>query len=361
MGKKFDPSLYEDYLSTVSAPILENGKVGTFENYMVYYHNDDEHDEFLPYLLLSEEFPFSIKIKEIMNKQRDMYSYDLMIKTKDQPENLKKIKIAILDTGVDFFHADLNQSIRGGKSFIPSENWFQDEKGHGTHCAGIIAGIESGLAHGVQLYIGKVLDRDGRGSKDSLAEGIEWAIDQEVDIISMSLGQRQFNLEIWEKVQTALKNGIIVVCAAGNDGSWYEQSIRFPASIGGVIRVGSVDIKGNPSYFSSVGGVQIDVCALGSDVLSTWPSPDGVSKYCKSSGTSMATPFISSICANLLAYDMSLNSSNLRLNNCHCMKDMLGKLSFNNTQDVAKGRGTVALKECFEVPSLFQYRLKNIC
>jgi len=102
------------------------------------------------------------------------------------------IKIAVLDTGLDLNHPDFASRAIVSKSFVPGTS-AQDGQGHGTHCVGTscgrtdINGRRYGVAQDATIYVGKVLNDRGRGDTDSILAGINWAIDQKVDVISMSL------------------------------------------------------------------------------------------------------------------------------------------------------------------------------
>ena len=148
-----------------------------------------------------------------------------------QGEKGSGIVIAVLDTGVDRHHADLMPNIIGGHNFTNEGSCddFQDHNGHGTHCAGTIAGVENekgvvGVAPEAKLLIGKVLDSNGSGSYSSIIDGIKWATNWEgengekVRIISMSLGGSHNDKNLEEAILEACAKGIVVVVASGNEG-----------------------------------------------------------------------------------------------------------------------------------------------
>lgn len=205
------------------------------------------------------------------------------------------IRIAVLDTGVDRDHPDLKTAIRDTHDF--TGDGIEDENGHGTHCAGIIGARLNGVGFvGVapksELLIGKVLANNGSGSYSWITDGIYWATENGAHIISLSLGGEFSNHELYKAIQYALYHGVCVICAAGNDGSLFRNSIGYPGRYGGVITVASHDINGLPSGFSSRGG-EIDFMGPGSNIWSTYKK----GRYAELSGTSMATPFIAGLAA----------------------------------------------------------------
>jgi len=162
------------------------------------------------------------------------------------------VKVAILDTGIDTNHPDLADGIVLTEDF--SGDGIEDVNGHGTHCAGVVGARLNGVGFvGVapqsQLMIGKVLGNDGTGASEWVVAGIYWAVDNGADIISMSLGSSASSPEMYKAVQYALYKGVFVICAAGNDGSLFSNSVGYPGRYGGVITVAAHDINGNPSGF----------------------------------------------------------------------------------------------------------------
>lgn len=209
------------------------------------------------------------------------------------------IKVAILDTGIDRYHQDLIGNIKGGVNFTSSDmNDYQDRNGHGTHCAGIIGAIDNnqgvvGVAPRVELYGVKVLGDDGSGQLSWIIRGMRWAIQNKMDVISMSLGcesepSRDFQLVFKE----AAAAGIPVIVAAGNE----QHHVDWPAVYPETIAVGAVDVALEKAAFSNF-GEEVDVAAPGVDIFSTYPT----NRYAVLSGTSMATPMVTGSVALYLA------------------------------------------------------------
>lgn len=231
------------------------------------------------------------------------------------------VKVAILDTGVDEDHPDLKEAIVTSADF--TGDGVEDENGHGTHCAGIVGARLNGIGFvGVapqsELMIGKVLDNEGSGAYQWIADGIYWAVEEGAEIISMSLGGPVSDSGLYDAIQYALYYGVVVICAAGNEGSLFQNSIGYPGRYGGVITVASHDMNGNPSGFSSRGG-EVDLMAPGSDIWSTYKK----GSYAELSGTSMATPFVAGLSALILSKHKTTNHNDTPLVNTEDMKNHL--------------------------------------
>lgn len=234
-------------------------------------------------------------------------------------------KVAVLDTGIDSDHPDLAAAIVNTKDF--TGDGIEDANGHGTHCAGVIAARLNGVGFvGVapksELLVGKVLANNGSGAYSWITEGIYWAVDNGADIISMSLGGPGSDPELYKAIQYALFYGVHVICAAGNEGSLFTNSIGYPGRYGGVITVASHDINGNPSGFSSTGG-EVDLMAPGSDIWSTYKNGG----YAELSGTSMATPFVAGLAALIISKHNESTSNETPLDNNEDLKNHLLRMA----------------------------------
>ncbi|NUM36315.1 MAG: S8 family peptidase [Candidatus Brocadiae bacterium] len=249
-----------------------------------------------------------IKTKPIkFNKELGKQAMDWGIKTLRVYEIWKKtqgegVKVAVLDTGI-IDHPDLKVNIKGGINFTTSNpKDYVDRQGHGTHVAGIIAAEDNaigviGVAPKAEIYAVKVLGDQGHGSFDMIVKGIDWAVDNKMDIISMSLGSSASSTQIHEAVKRAYKKNITVVAAAGNDGDEYDDNdMGYPARYPETIAVGSINKYMKRSWFSS-DGEELDIMAPGEEIYSTYLK----NEYAILSGTSMATPFITGILALLIS------------------------------------------------------------
>lgn len=208
--------------------------------------------------------------------------------------------VAVLDTGCDLKHEDLQGQIADAKDFSRSRTGPQDAQGHGTHVAGIIAAVAgnqkgvAGVAPKCRLLIGKVLGDNGSGSSRDIAKGIDWAIKRGATVINMSLGGPQADPFTEGALREAVRAGVMVIVAAGNDGR--PNSVNWPGRSKDTIAVAAVDRSGRVANFSSR-GPEVDIAAPGQDVTSCYPGH----RYAKLSGTSMATPFVSGVVALMLA------------------------------------------------------------
>jgi subtilisin family serine protease len=233
----------------------------------------------------------------------------------------KGVKVAVLDTGIDSDHQDLAAAIDDYEDF--TGDGIEDANGHGTHCAGIVGARLNGVGFvGVapksRLLIGKVLNNNGSGSFTWIAEGIDWAVKKGAHIISLSLGGASSSNRLHQAVHMALAEGVFVICAAGNEGSLFQNSIGYPGRYGGVITVAAHDSNGNRSGFSSRGG-EIDVMAPGERIWSTYK--DG--GYAELSGTSMATPFIAGLAALVASKHINTAKNDTPVENNEDMRNHL--------------------------------------
>lgn len=207
------------------------------------------------------------------------------------------IKVAVLDTGCDLDHPDLQQNLLDGKNFIQKNEPPLDKNGHGTHVAGTIAAINNGLgmvgvAPKAKILPVKVLGDDGTGNVDKVSEGIKWASEQKVDFITMSLGTTFPDRKLKKAIDYAEKNGTICFCAAGNYGM--KKDILYPAKYDNVIAIGAINEFFNRTDFTCAGDA-LDFLAPGTNIISCVPD----NAYASMSGTSMSNPFATG-CAALL-------------------------------------------------------------
>lgn len=219
------------------------------------------------------------------------------------------VKVAVLDTGIDYNHVDLDDNYIGGYDFVNGDSSPMDGHGHGTHCAGIIAAEDNeqgviGVAPEASLYGVKVLSDQGSGSISDIVAGIDWAIDNGMNVVSMSLGASSGDSTLQDACNRANNAGIVVVCASGND---YSNSISYPARYSSTIAVGAIDSSHTKASFSNY-GPELDVVAPGVDIYSTVLD----NSYQQMSGTSMACPMVSGASALILAENSALTAEEVR-------------------------------------------------
>ncbi|MFC7441073.1 S8 family peptidase [Laceyella putida] len=221
----------------------------------------------------------------------------------DVTKGSSEVKVAIVDTGVDYNHPDLAGKVEKGKDFIDNDNDPMDENSHGTHCAGITAAKTDnnegivGMAPEVTILAERVLDENGSGTWDSVASGITHAADAGAKVISLSLGGSENSKALEDAVKYAAGKGAVIVAAAGNEST---NAPSYPAYYDDAIAVAATDQNDLKAYFSNFGD-WVDVAAPGVDILSTVPGGG----YETMSGTSMATPLVAGEAALLASQGKS--------------------------------------------------------
>jgi subtilisin len=208
------------------------------------------------------------------------------------------IKVAVLDTGLDLGHPDFAGRTIVTATFVGQP--VQDLHSHGTHCIGTSCGPKSpagstpryGIAYRAAIYAGKVLSNSGSSVGGSVLAGMNWAIANKCDVISMSLGSQSPVQPYYTAAgQSALNNGLLMIAASGNAGA----ATGAPANSPTILSVAAVDTNLIPATFSNFGKVEIS--GPGVNVFSSVPRP---TRYGYKSGTSMATPHVAG-CAALWA------------------------------------------------------------
>ncbi len=230
----------------------------------------------------------------------------------------KGIKIGIVDTGIHTNHPDLK--VAGGISFVKGEPSYEDEEGHGTHVAGIIAAQDNtigtlGIAPDAEIYAIKALDRLGDGNQSDIVAAIEWAITKELDIVNLSISAPNGSYLLNEAIRKAYNAGIILVAASGNSlqSNTTIQDVLYPARYPEVIAVGAIGEKHQLASFSYF-GQSLDFVAPGEKIYSTYNGMiDGVfHDYAYMNGTSMAAPYVAGIAALYKQAYPQLNNKAIR-------------------------------------------------
>lgn len=213
------------------------------------------------------------------------------------------MKVAILDTGIDYNHPDLAGNYRGGYDFVFNDNDPYDDNrfSHGTHVAGIIAAEENGVgvigvAPEAELFAVKVLDGGGFGREDWIIAGIEWAVLNGADIINLSI-QGPHSQGLKDACDAAYNAGVLLVAAGGNSLAG-GGPVKYPAAYDSVIAVTGTDPSDLPGYFSPIGDA-LELAAPGVDVLSTVAGGG----YDYLSGTSQAAPHVTGAAALFMLFN----------------------------------------------------------
>jgi len=249
------------------------------------------------------------------------------------------ISVCIVDSGIDLTHPDLSGlTLAGWRDFISSETEAYDDNGHGTSMAGILVadGWIKGVAPNVNLYVAKALDGiNGQGSDETVAQAIDWCVEQGVNIISLSLGGAPgilpFNpfsgRDSGDAASDAIDQGIVVVAAAGNDGgSDDDGDVAHPSSEQLVISVGGVTLSESHWEGSSIGdndgslfplilprqdpNKKPELVAPGQSV----PVINNQKSWSIVDGTSASTVFVTGAIALLLENSPELSSDNEQAN-----------------------------------------------
>ena len=205
----------------------------------------------------------------------------------------KGARVAVLDGGVECTHPDLAANCAPGYNVFAPGTLPEDGTGHGTHVAGIIAGAlnwsgMAGLAPEATIIPVKVLNSSGTGKVSQIIAGMEWAVNQKVDIMNMSLGAPDYIAAQAKAVKAARKAGVLVVCAAGN----FAGDVGFPAGYEDSVAVTAIDYSNKLAKFSC-SGPATDFAAPGVRIYSSYP----VNSFLLADGTSQAAPHVSAVAA----------------------------------------------------------------
>lgn len=275
------------------------------------------------------------------------------------------VVVAVVDTGIDYTHPDLADNIATNGGEIPNNGVDDDRNGyvddyygwdfngsdnnpiddhfHGTHCAGTIGAKGNngqgvvGVNWTVKLLPIKVLSASGSGTLASVASGMAYAVLRGAKIMSMSLGTNSYSATLENAIINAKNSGVLVVAAAGNDGTDADSYPTYPAASAqdNVISVAASDSTDTLAYFSNWGAVSVDLAAPGYSILSTTLS----GSYGYASGTSMATPHVAGIVAMIKAVNPSLSYSQIKsilLGTVDPVSSMSGKMVSGGRANVYK-------------------------
>ena len=239
------------------------------------------------------------------------------------------VSIAIIDSGVDYLHPDLDENYRGGWDFVADDADPMDVYGHGTHVAGTACAEDNdngtldgpygvvGVAPECDLYALRVLNDAGWGNSSELIAALQWAVDHGIQVANLSLGWDQNPGELVAQAFAAAETaGMVIVAAACNNGtrSGRGETVCWPAKYPSVIAVAATDNADRRATFSST-GAEVELAAPGVSVFSTWNDDSSYSDpqpvcraeenmtacYKFGSGTSMASPHVAGVAALVIA------------------------------------------------------------
>ena len=295
----------------------------------------------------------------------------------------KNVVVAVLDSGTNFYHHAIRNNLwtaeKDGETIhgwntINNNSDILDEFGHGTHCAGIVCGSnETGVAPDAQLMTVKVVGRTGTGSVAQMLNGIQFAIENGADVISMSLGFKSYQIttaqkeEIREAFDKVLESGVVVCAAAGNDGNsngapnnidypaacpspWRNPDQTLEGGLSSVICVGANDLAASskgPSTWqdtkyneypytegsdTETGLIRPDISAPGNLVYSL--SYNKIDKYKLMSGTSQSTPSVAGVIALMLEKNPNLTPAEI----CEILETTAADKPSKKNNSVGSGR-----------------------
>jgi hypothetical protein len=269
------------------------------------------------------------------------------------------VNVSIIDTGIDYTHPDLKANYKGGYDFVNNDADPKDDHGHGTHCAGIVAAVDNdvgviGVAPEAYLYAVKVLDSRGSGYLSNVILGIQWSVNNRMQVISMSLGTATYSASLEAACNSANSTGLVLVAAAGNsgDGNPATNEYSYPAAYASVIAVGATASNDVAPYWSN-SGPYLELAAPGVSIYSTLPTYSVTLtrtygyNYGTLSGTSMSCPHVTGTAALVMASDPTLTNVNVRTR-LQTTADDLGPKGW----DTVYGYGLVDADEAAAAPGV---------
>jgi subtilisin family serine protease len=248
------------------------------------------------------------------------------------------VTVAVIDTGIQLDHTDLSQNIVSGYDFVNNRDIANDDNGHGTHVAGIIAALSNqvgivGSSYSSRLMPIKVLNSTGSGYVSDVAKGVYWATDNGAQIINISLGTTTDTDVLRNAINYAASKGVLLVGAAGNSSG---APCNYPAAYGAVICVVATDSSNKLASFSNIGG---ELAAPGVSNYSTYLN----NTYRYLSGTSMASPHVAGSLAIVRSFCSTCTSDELR----NVLRETAVDLG-EQGQDIIFGYGLVDLVAAVE-------------
>ncbi len=228
----------------------------------------------------------------------------------------KDIKVAVIDTGVDSKHPEMQGKLTNGYDFIDKTPKVKDHHGHGTHVSGIIGAAtnnEKGIA-GINQEITiipiRAVPTDGDETDQNVISSFEFAVMAGARVANCSFGKDESSKAVGDVIAAAGEKGLLVIVAAGNDGRDINSTPTYPASFHthNMIVVGATKYNGDLAYFSNYGMGAVDIAAPGQGILSSVRN-NGYESW---DGTSMATPQVVGVAALALSSKPSMNVAEIK-------------------------------------------------
>lgn len=224
------------------------------------------------------------------------------------------VKVAIIDSGIDYTHPEFDGIYAGGYDFVNNDNDPMDIDGHGTHVAGTVAAAKDGsgvvgAAPSVELYALKALE-GGSGGFDDIVAALDWCVVKGIDITNNSYGSSTDPGDTVEAAFDAAYNkGVLHIAAAGNEGTppGKGDTVGYPAKYSSVVAVAASNVSDSRARFSST-GPDVDLIAPGEGILSTYIG----GQYATMSGTSMASPHVAGVAAQVLGVNPSFSPDQIK-------------------------------------------------
>ncbi|KAH0586743.1 hypothetical protein H2248_007954 [Termitomyces sp. 'cryptogamus'] len=220
------------------------------------------------------------------------------------------VDVYVIDTGVYINHVEFGGRARWGATFGGYVS--MDKNGHGTHCAGTVAGSSVGVARAASIIAVKVLGDNGQGIVSDIISGLDWVYNQaktsgRPSIVSMSLSSNSPSTPLDSAVTSLTTIGVHAVVAAGNNN--LDATNMSPARASGAITVGATNIADSRASFSNYGSV-VALFAPGENIISTWFT--GPTALVSLSGTSMATPHVAGLVASFISSKGRVSPATMR-------------------------------------------------
>ncbi|MEN6545276.1 MAG: S8 family peptidase [Armatimonadia bacterium] len=213
------------------------------------------------------------------------------------------VKVAVIDTGLDYRHPDLAPNYKGGYDYVNRDTDPMDDNGHGTHCSGTVAAAVEGTnvvgaGPGIALYGVKVLNWAGSGSYSDIIAALQWCVTNGMQVASMSFGGSRGSTSLQNACAAAYNANVVLVAAAGNSGkaNGRGNTVLYPAKYSSVIAVAAIDSNNVRASWSS-SGAEVEIAAPGVSIVSDRLG-GGLITY---SGTSMACPHVAGCAALTIA------------------------------------------------------------